>query len=96
MEDDEKVRYTFMLAIVFFIFQYSMPVNYPDLFKWAYLLAGLVVLFAIMLFAIDGMVLNIVPDKIAKFIAWLGIFLVVLVMIIAFTSGEPFFNIDLP
>jgi hypothetical protein len=92
MEDDEKVRYTFMVAIVYFIFQ--MPTT--DVMKWVGLVTALVLLLALLLFALDGIVVNIIPDSLAKLIAWVGVLLVAVVLMLGLLTSPQFLDIALP
>ena len=103
MEDDEKVRYTFMVAIVFMVYQATFDqmllsntvLGDYELFKWVGLVTALLLLIAILLFAIDGIVLNIVPDKITKLIAWIGVLLAVLIIMIFYLFNSNFLDLDI-
>lgn len=103
MEDDEKVRYTFMVGIVFLVYQgvFSGMVTLNaldgsyELFKWVALVATLLLLGAILLFAIDGIVLNIVPDKITKLIAWVGVLLAVVIIMLFWLFNAAFLDLDI-
>ena len=103
MEDDEKVRYTFMVAIVFMVYKVTFDtmllsntvLGDYDLFKWVGLVAALLLLLAILLFAIDGIVLNIVPDKITKLIAWVGVLLAVVIIMIFYLLSSNFLDSDI-
>jgi hypothetical protein len=92
MEDDEKVRYTFMVAIVYMIF--VMPTT--DVMKWVGLVTALVLLLALLLFALDGIVVNIIPDSLAKLIAWVGVLLVAVVLMLGLLTSPLFLDIALP
>ena len=92
MEDDEKVRYVLMLGVISFIFTGPMT----ELFKWLTLVAVLIMLLAIILFAVDGIVLDIIPDRVMKIIAWLGVLLTAVLLVIWWLALPEFFNITLP
>ncbi|MFW9929404.1 MAG: hypothetical protein ACFFD1_08440 [Candidatus Thorarchaeota archaeon] len=94
MEDTEKIQHTFMLAIVFMVLQ-AFP-GLTDLWKWIFLLVGLVILLAVLLFSIDGLAGGVVPDSIAKLISWLGVLLFVVYVVITVLANPLYLNITLP
>ncbi|MHA2104029.1 MAG: hypothetical protein ACW981_11440 [Candidatus Hodarchaeales archaeon] len=77
---------------MYFIFQ--MPTT--DVMKWVGLVTALVLLLALLLFALDGIVVNIIPDSLAKLIAWVGVLLVAVVLMLGLLTSPQFLDIALP
>ena len=97
MEEEEKIRFVFVLSVVFFVFQSTWieTLNF-ELFKWISLVTGLTLLLAILLFAVDGIALDIIPDNLAKLIAWVGIFLASVVMLFVWLLDPAYLNFPIP
>ncbi|MHA1990605.1 MAG: hypothetical protein ACW98A_06535 [Candidatus Hodarchaeales archaeon] len=67
-----------------------------DVMKWVGLVTALVLLLALLLFALDGIVVNIIPDSLAKLIAWVGVLLVAVVLMLGLLTSPQFLDIALP
>ena len=91
MEEELRIKYVMMIGIISIFFQGPLS----QILKWFTLLGALILLLAFILFAIDGIIPNIVPENIAKITAWIGILFTAILLVLWWITNEMYFNISI-